>query len=372
MQWFLVVCSIMSSMFIYALDGTITADLVPAISNEFGSVELLPWLSVGFMAGAAVALLPVGKLYSKYDGKWVYIISVIIFLAASAVCGAAPNMNAMIVGRVLLGVSGSGVYCGILFLMSVFAAPHERPVYISAVGAVWGLGTCLGPLVGGGFERVNWRWGFYINLIVGGVFMPVYLFMIPSYDPLKGKTIKFRQRGKDFDLIGTILFTGFVMCLVLAINFGGVLYAWNSGSTIALLVVGVVLFIAFGVQQGLSWFTSPTERLFPVHLLRIKEANLLFSLCICTNVAFFVPVYYIPIYFQFTRGDGALDAAVRLLPLIIVSSFAMILNGLFMVRFGYYFPWYIFGLSLALAGTTLLCKCSTYMPLVAVSVTDAS
>ena len=62
----------MSSMFIYALDGTITADLVPAIANEFGSVELLPWLSVGFMAGAAVALLPVGKLYAKYDGKWVH------------------------------------------------------------------------------------------------------------------------------------------------------------------------------------------------------------------------------------------------------------------------------------------------------------
>ena len=343
-------------MFIYALDGTITADLVPAIANEFGSVELLPWLSVGFMAGAAVALLPVGKLYAKYDGKWVYIISVIIFLAASAVCGGAPNMNAMIVGRVLLGVSGSGVYCGILFLMSVFAKPHERPAYISAVGAVWGLGTCLGPVVGGGFERVDWRWAFWINLIIGGVFMPIYLFMIPSYDPLQGKSVSFKQRGKDFDLVGTVLFTGFVMCLVLAINFGGVLYAWNSGSTIALLVVGIVVFIAFGVQQGFSWFTSPIERLFPVHLLRIREANLLFCLCICTNVAFFVPVYYIPVYFQFTRGDGALDAAVRLLPLIIVSSFAMIVNGFLMVRIGYYFPFYIFGLSLALAGNTLMCK----------------
>lgn len=155
-------------MFIYSLDNTITADLTPEIVNAFGSVPLLPWLSVGFMAGGVVVLLPVGKLYSKFNAKWLYIANLVVFLAASALCGAAPNMNAMIVGRVFLGVAGNGMYCGILTLLSTYTEEKERPSYLSLIGFVWGIGTVLGPVVGGAFAKVDWRWSFYINLIIGG------------------------------------------------------------------------------------------------------------------------------------------------------------------------------------------------------------
>ncbi|CAJ2505539.1 Uu.00g129330.m01.CDS01 [Anthostomella pinea] len=353
LKWALVVCSILSSMLIYSLDSTITADLVPAISNDFGQPELLPWLSVGFIAGAAVALLPNGKLYAKFNAKWVYIINIVIFLAASALCGAAPSMNAIIVGRVILGVSGSAMYCGILTYLSALTDERERPAYLSFSGATWGLGTCLGPVVGGAFEKVTWRWGFYINIVIGGFFLPVYLFLLPSLDPLPPSTT-FKQRGKHFDFVGTALFAASVLCLVLAINFGGVLYAWNSGSTIALLVVGILAFIAFVIQQSYSWLTTPTERIFPGQLLHIREATFLFISSICTNIAIFVPIFYIPIYFQFTRGDNALDAAVRLLPLIFTVTFAMIANGFLMARWGYYFPWYIAGTAVGLVGNVLL------------------
>jgi MFS family permease len=151
-------------MFMYSLDGTIVADLVPSISNEFHAVPLLPWLSVGFMVGSIVTVLPLGKLYGKYNAKHLYLISVVIFLAASALCGAAPNMSAMIVGRVLLGMAGNGIYFGILTLLSVYTDDNERPTYLSLVGLIWGVGTVLGPVVGGGFDKVNWRWAFYLNL----------------------------------------------------------------------------------------------------------------------------------------------------------------------------------------------------------------
>ncbi|KAI0529974.1 major facilitator superfamily transporter [Xylaria digitata] len=321
-KWFLVVCAILSSMLNYSLDSTITADLVPAISNQFGGPQLLPWLSVGFILGAAVALLPVGKLYAKFDAKWVYVVSILIFLAASALCGAAPNMDAIIVGRVILGVAGSGMYCGILTFLSALTDEAERPTYLSFSGATWGVGTSLGPLIGGAFAKVNWRWGFYINLVIGGVFMPIYLFLLPSLDPLPKGTAA-GVRLKNFDVLGTVLSTGSILSLVLAINFGGVLYPWDSGSTIALFVVG-------------------------------GEAVLLFLISICTNAAIFVPIFYIPIYFQFTRGDSALDAAVRLLPLIFVVTFAMLANGFLMARFGYAYPWYIFGTAVGLVGNVLL------------------
>ncbi len=148
----------------YSLDGTIVADLVPSIVNEFESVPLLPWLSVGFMVGSIVTVLPLGKLYGKFNAKWLYVISVVLFLASSALCGAAPNMSAMIVGRVFLGMAGNGIYFGILTLLSVNTTDNERPAYLSLVGFVWGLGTVLGPVVGGGFDKFNWRWAFYLNL----------------------------------------------------------------------------------------------------------------------------------------------------------------------------------------------------------------
>jgi len=148
----------------YALDGTIVADLVPAIVNDFDSVLLLPWLSVGFMMGGIITILPFGKLYQKYDSKWLYCSSMVLFLASSALCGAAPTMSAMIVGRVFLGIAGNGMYMGILTLISVNTTDKERPAYLSLVGLVWGIGSVLGPVVAGGFAKVNWRWAFYLNL----------------------------------------------------------------------------------------------------------------------------------------------------------------------------------------------------------------
>jgi len=342
-------------MFIYALDNTITADLVPAIANDFEDVPLLPWLSVGFMAGAVAVLPLMGKLYAKYNAKWLYTIFVVIFLAASALCGAAPTMNAIIVGRVFLGLAGNGMYAGILTLLSAYTEEKERPGYLSLIGLVWGIGTVLGPVVGGAFERVNWRWSFYINLIIGGLFMPVYLFMLPPFDPLESKSVGLRERIKNFDFLGATLFIGFVISIIMAVNFGGPVYAWNNGSTIALFAVAGILLIGFGVQQRFAFLTTLTDRMFPAQMLKIREANFLFVCAACCNAAGFIPIFYIPLYFQFSRGDDALDAAVRLLPLIVVLSATILANGFLMGKLGYYFPWYFFGSILMLVGNVLFC-----------------
>ncbi|MCJ1327053.1 hypothetical protein MMC10_003719 [Thelotrema lepadinum] len=338
----------------------ITADLVPSIVNDFSSVSLLPWLSVGFMVGSFVTVLPLGKLYSAYDAKWLYIISVVLFLASSALCGASPNMSAMIVGRVFLGMAGNGIYFGIMTLMSVNTLDKERPSYLSLVGFIWGIGTVLGPVVGGAFAKVNWRWGFYINLIIGGIFAPVYLFLLPSFQPQPG--VAFFQRTRGFDFLGALLSTGAIMCLVLGINFGGAVYAWNSGPTIALFVVSGILFMLLAIQQATAFLTSPTERIFPVHILRKVEACLLFMAAAGSNTSGFVPIYYLPVYFQFTRGDSALEAAVRLLPLITLLSATIMLNGYLMSKLGYYQPWYVIAGALALIGNVLLSQITPDTP----------
>lgn len=353
-QWFILLCSIYSSMFIFALDNTITANLIPVISNEFNSVDLLPWLSVGFMLGGYVALLPMGKLFAKYDAKWVYLINIVLFMGFSALCGGAPNMSAMIIGRVFLGVSGAAIYCGIMVLLTLATDERERPVYFSITAVVWSVGTVIGPIIGGAFALVTWRWSFYINLIIGGVITPIAVVILPSYDPLP-KSVTLGQRAKNFDFVGTTLLIAFSICLIMAINFGGVLYAWNSASIIVLFVVGFLVAIAFGIQQSFCWLTTQVDRIFPVPLLQNKEAVLLAISMIFSNASSFIPIYYIPVYFQFSLGDSPLQAAIRLLPLILIFSFFNLSQGFLMVRLGYYWPWFLGGGALLTAGNAMLC-----------------
>lgn len=194
-------------------------------------------------------------------------------------------------------------------------------------GLVWGIGIILGPVVGGAFVEspATWRWAFYINLCVAGLFTPLYLWGIPSWKPRKGEPTL--NLIREFDFIGSILVVAGVITIIMAIQFGGTLYAWNSGTTIALFVVSGVLFIIFAVQQTYTIFTSVAHRIFPIQFMRNRNAVLLFMIAAAVNTSGFVPIYYIPLYFQFTRGDDAIEAAVRLLPLIFVLSASILSNG---------------------------------------------
>jgi MFS family permease len=223
-------------------------------------------------------------------------------------------------------------------------------------GLVWGMGTVLGPAVGGGFELYTWRWAFYINLLFGAFLLPAYVFLIPSTPPTTGLSVG--KRASTFDVVGAVISIAAFTVLIVAINFGGALYAWNSGVIIALFVVGGLLWIGFAFQQSLGIFTSPENRMFPVHLLKMKDPILLFIIGCCVGTISYVSVYYIPLYFQFTRGDSAIQAAVRLLPFIFMLIVFMLGSGFFLSKFGLFTPWYLGGSALSLIGAVLMCKCA--------------
>jgi MFS family permease len=169
-------------------------------------------------------------------------------------------------------------------------------------GAMWGVGTVLGPVIGGAFtdSSATWRWAFYINLPIGLVFAPVMIFLIPSIDLQKGTP--FFQRIKQVDWIGVVLLTGSIVSLILALSFGGTQYAWNSGQVI-------VTFVVFGISLILFIFSQTTympgqtkeRRLFPVEMLFIRTTFLLYILSATGSTLAFVTIYYIPLYFQITK-----------------------------------------------------------------------
>ena len=214
----------------------------------------------------------------------------------------------------------------------------------------------IGPVIGGAFAQSNatWRWSFYLNICIGALFAPVYIFILPGFDPRGQQTIS--SRFREFDYPGAILSVASLVCIIMAINFGGTLYAWNSWETILLFVLAGIIALVFAAQQSRPFLTKAAYRVFPVAFLKNKEAVLLFLLMSVCNAGGFIPVYYIPTYFQFTRGDSPLSSAVRLLPLITLVSFTILVNGGVLSKGGYYQPWYVGGSALALAGSVLLCK----------------
>ncbi|KAG6364176.1 hypothetical protein INS49_005774 [Diaporthe citri] len=318
-KWAVASSAMLFPIFLYALDGSIVAVIQAAIVDEFDALGDLSWNNVGLLMGATATVMFWGQVYAQFGAKWVYLFNVVVFEPGSAVCGAAPNMDALILGSCICGVGGAGLYVGVFTLVAATTTMAERPLYVSGTGLAWGLGTVLGPVVGGVLEQsaVGWRWAFYINLFIGAACAPAWLFLLRSKDPRLG--VPFMNRVRELDDAGIILLVGCLVSLIMAINFGGVTYAWSSGQIIGLFVCAGVLFTLLAVQQSRTLFVDLPRRLIPVQFFRKYTVIILF---ICTSAS---------------------AAGVRLLPLIIVLVVTISINGALMAKFGYYMPCRVYG-----------------------------
>lgn len=297
-----------------------------------------------------------GKAYGVFNVKWLFISWVIGFEVGSVVCAAAPNMDAMIVGRVIQGVCGAGVYSGGLTYIALTTTHKERPMYFSGIIAVWGTGCILGPVIGGAFAEsgAGWRWAFWINLIVAAITAPAMLLCLPNIQP---STLPLGKRLRTQDWIGIVILCAGGACFAMAVSFGGTVYAFDSGSLITLWVMTGVLLIAFILVTIYHPGVSAENRLYPWHFMKQIELDILQYHLFNVAGAMFMTLYYVPLIFQFTRSDGPLMAAVRVLPFICMVVVFGFLNGALMPKFGYYMPWYVFGDAMILIGSALMgCK----------------
>ena len=251
-------------------------------------------------------------------------------------------------------------------LLTKMTSERERPLYLNLVGITFGAGTVLGPIIGGAFAEssATWRWAFYFNLVVGGVCAPVYIFLIPTLDPLAGRGLK--EKMAHFDVLGHLLVSGFIVCLVMAISFGGLKFAWGSGQIIALFILAVVLVGVFLTQQYFALGTTIPYRVFPIHFLRSATMVVLFLEVACCATCVFVPVYFLPLYFQFVKADDPILAGIRILPYVSSQSVIAILSGYVVGKTGYYVPWFLFAGALCVPGAALLYTVNQFTPLASV------
>ncbi|KAI0401694.1 MFS general substrate transporter [Xylaria palmicola] len=353
-RWFFTCASLYVTCFLYGLDTTIAAAVQGDVIEAFGHIEQLAWIGAGFPLGSVTVIFMMGYLYNSFNMKWMFIITVLLFDIGSAICGAAPNMAALIVGRVIAGAGGTGIYLGSLNFVTALTVPSERGLYTTLIGFFWGVGAVLGPVIGGAFSisSATWRWAFYLNLVVGAASAPGYIFCLPPIRPMPDASISERLAG--LDIVGFILGAGVWASFLLGLTLAGGQWPWDDGRTIATFVTFGVLLVLYTIQQYFAVFTSPARRAFPVHLLRERTQVLLYIATSAFITTLFVSIFYIPIYFEFVQNDSSLTAALRLLPFVVVTAVTSVVSGHFVGRIRVYLLLFLASALILIVGGSLL------------------
>ncbi|KAL6884239.1 putative aflatoxin efflux pump [Trichoderma longibrachiatum] len=334
LKFWLIIVSAFVSMFLVALDRTIISTAIPTITDDFHSLSDIGWYGSSYMLTTAAFQLVWGRIYRFYDLRWTFLTCIVIFEIGSAICGSAPSSSVFIAGRAIAGVGSAGITTGSLLTTIDLIPLAKRPMFQASFGLIFGVASITGPLMGGAFtENVSWRWCFYINLPVGVVaFILLFFFLRVPPKPKAPASVK--EQILRLDPLGTFFFIPSTVCLLLALQWGGSVYAWNNWRIILLFIMFGVCALAFALVQ----IKMPETASLPPKV--ISQRTLLCAALYMLFVAgaMMLLVYFIPLWFQTTHGISPVRSGIYTLPLVLSLVIAVTMSGLITQRIGYYMP----------------------------------
>ncbi|OTA90555.1 hypothetical protein M434DRAFT_33541 [Hypoxylon sp. CO27-5] len=359
LKLYLVILSLCLAVFLVALDQTIIAPALGAITGEYGSVKDIGWYGSSYLL-TSTALQPLyGKIYRIFDIKYAFLSAVAIFEAGSLVSAAAPSSTVFIIGRAIAGMGSAGLFSGSIVILSYTLPLRRRPLMFGMFGCMWGIASVAGPLLGGAFtDHLTWRWCFYINLPVGGVATIVIFFFLNIARVNNPDNRSLLSRVLQLDLIGAAVLIPAIIMLLLALQWGGAQYPWNDRRIIGLFSgAGVMILIFVGIEQY-----QQDKGLLPPRFF--KDRNLLCAMLFALffGASFFPLIYYLSLYFQATQGDSAVTAGIKLLPLLISVVISSIISGALITATGYYNPVILTEIAIVAVGAGLLTTLDLHTP----------
>jgi len=336
-----IIGALMLGMFLAALDQTIVSTALPTIVADLHGASHLAWIVVAYLLTATVSTPLWGKLGDQYGRKFFFQAAIVIFLCGSALSGLSQNMTELIVFRAVQGLGGGGLMVGAQAIVGDIVSPRERGRYQGLFGAVFGVASIIGPLLGGIFvDQLSWHWIFYINLPVGAAALAVVATQVPG---------NLRRVHHVIDYLGAAVLMLSVSCLVLFTSLGGTTYPWGSPTIITLGVAGAVLLGIFAlVERG------ATEPVLPLHLFSIRAFSVVSLVGFIVGFAMFGAITYLPVFFQIVHGESPTTSGLQLLPLLVGLIICSTGSGILISKTGRYRVFPIAGTALITVALLLL------------------
>jgi EmrB/QacA subfamily drug resistance transporter len=338
-----VFAALMLAVLLAALDSTIVATALPTITAELGGLDQLSWVVTGYLLASTISTPLYGKLGDLYGRKRVFQAAIVIFLVGSALCGQAQGMGELIAFRTLQGLGGGGLIVLAQAIIGDVVSPRDRGRYQGIFGAVFGVSSVAGPLLGGFLvDHASWRWIFYVNIPIGILALAVIAVAL---------RVPEQRRHAQIDVPGTILLSLAAGCFVLATSLGGETYAWGSWQIVGL---GVVTVIATALLIPVE--KRAAEPVLPMRLFSSRVFTVAAAIGFIVGFALFGATTYLPLFLQIVTGASPTRSGLELLPLILGLLITSIGSGQLIARWGHYRPFPIAGTGIMVVGFWMLSR----------------